>query len=91
MSITLDFPAELEVRLRNAEPNLEALAREAVALDLFRNEKITHFELGQLLGLDRFETDAFLKARHEDAQTLTLADVENDRQTIKQLLRDLGR
>jgi len=90
MSITLEFPLELEHRLRKADPNLDLLARQAVALDLFRNEKITHYELGQLLGLDRFETDSFLKAHHEYAQTLTLTDIEDDRRTIKQLLGDLN-
>jgi predicted HTH domain antitoxin len=91
MSITLDLPADVERRLRKAIPNLDTEAREAVALDLFRKQIITHYELGQMLGLDRFQTDAFLKERQEFAQSLTLADVESDRQTIRDLLRETGR
>lgn len=91
MSITLDLPSEMEHRLRKVVPNLDNEAREAVALDLFRRETITHYELGQILGLDRFQTDAFLKERQEFAQSLTLADVESDRRSIKELLREMGR
>lgn len=91
MSITLELPTELERRLRGVEPNLDIEVRDTVALDLFRKEKITHFELGQMLGLDRFETDAFLKARQEYAQSLTLADIESDRKSIKNLLHEMGR
>ena len=91
MSITLNLPADVENRLRKSVPDLDAEAREAVALDLFRKEKITHYELGQLLGLDRFQTDAFLKARGEFAQSLTLVDVESDRRTVRDFLRETGR
>jgi hypothetical protein len=91
MSITLNLPADMEHRLRKSVPDLDAEAREAVALDLFRKEKITHYELGQLLDLDRFQTDAFLKARGEFAQSLTLVDVESDRRTVRDFLRETGR
>ena len=91
MSITLDLPSDVERRLRKAIPNLDSEAREAVALDLFRKQSITHYELGQMLGLDRFQTDSFLKQRQEFAQSLTVADVESDRQSIKDLLREMGR
>ena len=91
MTITLELPTETERRLRSEVPNFDSEAKVAVALDLFRKEQITHHELGQLLGLDRFETDAFLIGRNEFAQTLTIEDVANDRQTIKRALGELGR
>ena len=48
-----------------------AEAREAVLVELYRQDKITHHELGSLLGLDRFQTDALLKKHHvtEDLPT----------------------
>ena len=91
MSITLEFPQELELRLRKEMPHLDREAREAVALDLFRKEMITHFELGQLLGLDRFETDAFLVDRNEFAQSPTLDDLENDYQTLTKIMTANGK
>ena len=91
MPITLDLPKEMELRLRQEVPNLDHEAREAVALDLFRKEKITHFELGQMLGLDRYETDTFLKEHREYAQSLTLEDLESDFQTITKVMAAHGR
>ncbi len=91
MAIMLDLPTEMERRLREEVPDLDTEARVAVALDLFRKEQITHYELGQMLGLDRFETDTFLMDRNEFAQSLTREDVESDRQTLKQVLREMGR
>jgi len=91
MSILLDLPIEMEQRLREETPDLDAEAREAVALDLFRREKISHYELGQMLGLDRFETYAFLVDRNEFAQSPTLDDLETDYQTLSKLMAAHGR
>jgi hypothetical protein len=78
MQITLDIPQAMEVRLREVAPNLDHKPREALGLQLFREEKITHYELGQLLGLDRFETDAFHIDNKQFAQSPTLEDLESD-------------
>ncbi len=91
MAISFELPMQVESRLREAVPDLDGVAKIAVALDLFRNERITQYELGQMLGLDRFETNAFLVNRNEFAQSLTFEDVESDRQTIETLLRDSAR
>ena len=58
MALTIQLPSDVEQRLRAQTPNLDAEAKEAVALDLFRKGKLSHYELSQMLGLDRFETDA---------------------------------
>jgi predicted HTH domain antitoxin len=57
-------------------------------LDLFRKEKISHYELSQMLGFDRFETDRFLIEHNEFAQSLTLEDLEKDFQTGMQILKE---
>jgi len=90
MQITLDIPEAMEARLREVAPNLDSKTCEALGLDLFREEKITHYELGQMLGLDRFETDAFLVDRKEFAQSLTLEDIENDYQTLTKIMAAHG-
>ena len=91
MPITLDLPTDMERRLRTEVPDFDSEAKTAVALDLFRKEQITQYELGQMLGLDRSETEALLVARGEFAQCLTLEDVESDRRTIGKILGDPGR
>ena len=91
MPITLELPPGTELRLRQEPFDLDAEAVEAVALDLFRKERITHYELSQMLGLNRFETDAFLKARGEYAQSLTLEDLEEDYQNLTKILAAHGK
>lgn len=90
MSITLNLPADLEARLRSNVPDLDKRANEAVALELYRKEKITHYELSQMLGLDRFATDAFLKERGEFAQCLSFEEIEQDRRTLRDAIRESG-
>jgi predicted HTH domain antitoxin len=71
MVVTLDLPAHIEKRLRAETPDLESEAKEAILIELFRQDKLSHYELSQALGLDRFETDAVLKKHHvtEDLPT----------------------
>ncbi len=91
MPITLDLPPDLERHLREEIPDLDAEAKIAVALDLFRKERITKYELGQILGLNRSATDAFLVERKEYAQSPTLEDMENDYRTMTEFFKARGR
>ena len=61
MAVTIQLPLDVEQRLRSATPNLDAVFTEASAIELFRQGRLSHFELSRMLGLDRFETDACLK------------------------------
>src|SRR5438552_16427918 len=61
MPVTVELPGETEKRLRRETPDFDAEARRLFAVALFRDGKITHFELGQMLGLDRVAIEALLK------------------------------
>ena len=78
MPILLELPAEVERRLREQITDLDGRAREAVALDLFRSETISIYELRLILGLTRSEVDRYLIGRGEYAQSPTMEDMEND-------------
>jgi len=82
LRVTLDLPADLEEKLRRESPNLDADVKEAYALELFRRGKLSHCELSRVLGLDRFETDAYLKRQNVFEGSLTMADLEADRETL---------
>lgn len=82
LNVTLDLPADLEEKLRRENPNLAAEVKEAYALELFRQGKLSHFELSRVLRLDHLETDAWLKRRHVFEGSQTMADLEADRQTL---------
>jgi predicted HTH domain antitoxin len=71
--------------------DLSRAALELFALDLFRKEKVTVYEFGKILGMNRLQADAYLNEKKEYAQSLTPEDLENDFQTGMQILRELGR
>ena len=83
--ITLDLPSDVEQRLRGQSQSLENDVREAYCVELFRRGKLSHFELAQSLGLDRFETDALLKRHNIVEGSLTKEDLEQDWQTLRSL------
>jgi len=64
MAISFDIPKDIEQELAASVPDLNAEAREAFLVSLYREDRITHHQLGQALGLSRLETEAVLK-RHK--------------------------
>jgi predicted HTH domain antitoxin len=91
MSITFQLPLELEQKLRAETPNIEAEAKEAYALELFRRRKLSHSELSKLLGLDKLQTDSYLNRHHVLEGSLTMADLEEQTQTLDRVLGPVRR
>ncbi len=87
MSITLDLPQDLERQLREVDPAFDAETKIVAALDLFRKEQITIYELRMMLGLTRDEVNALLIERREYAQSPTFEDLENDARTHAALFK----
>lgn len=73
MAVTIELPAAVEQRLRAESPDLDAEAKEALLIELYRQDKLSHYELSQALGLDRFETDGVLK-KHRVTEDLPSAE-----------------
>ena len=69
MSIRFDLPASVEDQLRRELADLDVVAKEAALVELYRQERITHHQLGLSLGLERHETDGLLK-RHKVVEDL---------------------
>jgi len=86
MSVTLELPKDIEEKLRRENPNLDSDVREACAVALFRKGTVNHLQLSRILLLDRFETDALLKRHGVTEQSLTPADMEADRNTLREVL-----
>jgi Uncharacterised protein family (UPF0175) len=86
LNITLNLPAEVEEKLRRQSANLDADVKEAYALELFRRGALNHYELSLVLGLDRFETDAYLRRHKVFEGSLTMADLQSDRQTLDRVM-----
>lgn len=86
ISLTVNLPPEVEERLRAESGDLCSAVRESFAINLFRRGILTHHELGQALGLDRFETNALLKRNGVTEYSLTHEDIDADVISLKEFL-----
>mgnify|MGYP000987483481 CR=1 FL=1 len=85
MRITLDLPEELSAALAASGSELDRAALEVIALEAYRERKLTTVQLRQILGFEsRYELDAFLKQR-EVWLDYTWDDLERDRETHRRL------
>lgn len=91
VTLTIDLPAELEKTLSSSEGDLSQEAKEALAVSLFRQGKLSHVQVGRALELDRFETDALLKRHQVTAGGLTFDDLELDRASLERVLGPVRR
>lgn len=87
MAITIELSADVERRLRSMSPDLEAEAKEAMLVALYRQAKLTRYELAQALDLSRFETDGVLKKHGVTEDLPTREELEHDLEQARKLLR----
>jgi hypothetical protein len=85
MRLTLDLPDELSSVLATSEAELPRAAFEAIALEAYRERKLTTSQLRRVLGFEsRYQLDGFLK-RHEVWLEYSWEDLERDRETHRRL------
>ena len=87
MPVTITLPDDLAAALLppGQEPTRSAL--EAIALEAYRQRRITSYQLRSLLGIEsRYELDSFLK-QHEVWLEYGWQDLERDRETHRRLDR----
>jgi len=80
MRITVELPDDIA---RHSDPGRDAL--EALAIEGYRSEKLTHHQAARLLGMNRFEFDGFLKARQVYDHAYSVEDLERDIETMRRL------
>lgn len=73
MAVTFQLPFDLEQNLRGDVLDLDAAAKEALLVSLYRQGKLSHHALSQAIGLDRFETEDVLQ-RHGVTEDLGTVD-----------------
>lgn len=84
--LSIALSPELTCALQSVGGTPNDAAREALAVSLFREGRLSHVELSRVLELDRFQTDAVLK-RHEVVNGgLTLEELELDRIALDAIL-----
>jgi hypothetical protein len=83
MQIVISIPDALAAPLIPAGQEASRAALEALALEAYRERRVTGHQLRMLLGIaSRFELDAFLK-QHK-VEKYTIADFEHDLATIRE-------
>jgi hypothetical protein len=85
MAFIIDIPSEIEQRLRAATPDLDAEAKEAMLVELYRQERISRYELSMALRLNRFETDAVLKKHNVTEDLPTPEELKDDLRRAREL------
>lgn len=76
MSVSIILPDSFEESLRQRVHNLEQVAKESLLVELYRQERITRYELAAALGIDRFAAEELL-ARHRVTEDLpVVAEIE---------------
>jgi predicted HTH domain antitoxin len=74
MTISFQLPPDIAEQIRTNGADLNGEAREAYLVELYRQERITHHQLAETLGLNRIETDGLLK-RHKVSPGPTLEEL----------------
>ena len=83
--VTIALPEELTQALASSNADLSRAALEALATEAYRERKISHAQLRQLLGFEtRMEADSFLKDRGVELE-YTYEDLQRDLQTLTRL------
>jgi predicted HTH domain antitoxin len=85
MHLSLNLPDELSAILAPPGQDLPRAAVEAIALEAYREHKLSTAQLRRLLGYQtRMELDGFLKDHGVELE-YTLEDLERDREAHRQL------
>jgi predicted HTH domain antitoxin len=82
MTITVELPDDVATR---ADPRREAL--EALAIAGYKSESLSHHQAATLLGMDRFQFEAFLKDRNIMDHAYDVDDLRHDIEVMDRLDR----
>ena len=84
MSIHFEIPHDIEKDISSNGADLNGEAREAFLVELYRQERITHHQLAEALGLNRYETDGVLK-RHKVWLELTPEELTAQAESLREV------
>jgi hypothetical protein len=85
MTVTVQIPDDLAMRLTAAGGDLSRRALEVLAAEEYKHDRLTKPELQRLLGIETsFQLDDFLKA-HDVWMEYTREDTERERRSLERL------
>jgi predicted HTH domain antitoxin len=78
MEVTLHIPDEIAKRLSAAGGDVSRRALEAIALEGYRDQTLTLYQVSEMLGLSRVETEDFLGQHHVPLAVINEADPDRE-------------
>ena len=85
-TITFELPDSIREQIEE-KPDLSRSEQEAIAVDAYRRADISGSQVGAMLGMDYWETVAFL-TKHQVYPQYNLEDLEQDRRTLAALRQE---
>ena len=82
MNISYEIPLDIERELRDNGPDVNQEAKEAYLIDLYRQGRISHRQIADALGLNRYETDGILK-QHKVSPNVTAQEMHAQATSLK--------
>jgi predicted HTH domain antitoxin len=86
MSITFTLPASVESDLRVQFGDLDEVAKEAALVELYRQQKLSHGQLAESLGISRDEANAVLKRHNVTEDALTIREFDQQMEQLRKLV-----
>ncbi len=87
MNVAVELPEDIARQLQAAWHDMPRRALEAIAVEGYRSGALTRNEVGRLLRLSLWETEAFLKERRAYLP-YNEADLEQDRRALDRALSE---
>ena len=78
MEITLHIPDDVAKRLSAAGKDLSRRAIEAIALEGYRDQTLTLYQVSEMLGFSRIETEDFLGRHQVPLAVIGEADLDRE-------------
>jgi len=82
MNISFEIPHDIGEQLRTNGADLNSEAREAFLVELYRQDRISHGQLGKALSLDAYATDGVLK-RHGVGLEITVEELRDEALSLR--------
>ena len=86
VTVTFEVPAQIEEKLRSEDGDLSAGVKEAYGLELYRQGRLSHYELAQMLGLDQVSTSELLQRHRIYRGSLTMEDLEEETKVMDEVM-----
>ena len=85
MNVSIEVPKKIAEHLKAQWGDLSKAAKESLAIESYRTEKLSVGGVAEMLGISVLEAEEFLKKHHVEIP-YTIEDLKADRDSLKRTL-----